>query len=310
MNNRLPALFRWLTIAALADWLITRTLTRAGVFIPKSPVWITAYQGAAVFGQGASTLAGVLALAVLGWVAWREWQTHRKMTFPMMLLSLAGLSLLFLFVPAVGWLAVVNHLLLLAMLAILFWRARRHPWLMSPIIALGSSSLYQFLPALYGTLNLTEPPPIALALFNLGEMFVVLSALGVGWVGGRGATQREWVLAAIPALIFTGMFLSVPAMAGIFSIWSVGLTLFLPWPFYTLSVWAIGIAILKAMREKSTLGWGILLLAAGGYASQLSTQAFYGLIAVWMLVYSLEECPQRNTPPIRNPQNYTIPMPQ
>jgi len=305
MNNRLPALFRWLTFAALLDWLITRTLTRAGVFIPKSPAWITAYQGAAVFGQGASTLAGLLALTALGWVAWQEWPPRRNRAFSLILGGLGGLSLLFLFIPAVGWLAVLNHLLLLVALAVIFWRARQHLWLMVPILALITSSLYQFLPALYEALHLSETPSVTLGLFNLGEMLVVLSALGFGWVAGQGATRREWVLAAIPAIAFTGMFLSVPAMAGIFSIWSVGLTLFLPWPLYTLSVWGTGVAILKAMREKSALGWGILLLASGGYASQLSTQTFYGLIAVWMLVFTLNEAdiPQ-NEPTSRNLQNF------
>lgn len=310
MNNRLPALFHWLSIAALADWLITRTLTRAGVFIPKSPVWSTAYQGAAVFGQGASTLAGVLALAVLGWAAWQEWQTRRNHIFPLILGGLGGLSLLFLFIPAVGWLAVANHLLLLVALAIIFWRSRQQLWLHLPILALMISSLYQLIPAVYETLHLPGPPAFALTVFNFGEILVVLSGLGFGWVAGRGATRRDWLLAALPALVFTGMFLSAPAMAGIFSIWSVGLTLFLPWPLYTLSVWATSLALLKAFREKQALGWVILLLVAGGYASQLSAQAFYGLIAVWMLVFSLdEELPQQDrltTNPVKFQANITV----
>ncbi|MCB9135871.1 MAG: hypothetical protein H6636_10630 [Anaerolineales bacterium] len=289
MNNQVPPLLRWLTFAALLDWLITRTLTRAGVFIPKSPAWITAYQGVAVFGQGASTLAGLLALAALGWVAWQEWQTRRNRVFPLTLGGLGGLSLLFLFIPAVGWLAVVNHALLLIALAINFWRTRRQFWLHLPILALMISSLYQLIPAVYETLHLPGPPAFALTFFNFGELLVVLSGLGFGWVAGRGATRREWLLAALPALVFTGMFLSVPAMAGIFSIWSVGLTLFLPWPLYVVSLWATSLALLKVFREEQILGWVILLLVAGGYASQLSAQAFYGLIAVWMLVFSLDE---------------------
>ncbi|NUM49210.1 MAG: hypothetical protein HUU38_31300 [Anaerolineales bacterium] len=294
MNNQVPPLLRWLTFAALLDWLITRTLTRAGVFIPKSPAWITVYQVTAGFGQGASTLAGLLALAALGWVAWQEWQSRRNRVFPLILGGLGGLSLLFLFIPAVGWLAVANHVLLLIAFSIFFWRVRRHLWLLLPLLALMISSLYQLIPSLYETLHLPGPPAYGLMFFNIGEALVALSGVGFGWVAGRGATRREWLLAALPALVFMGMFLSVPAMAGIFSIWSVGLTLFLPWPLYVVSLWAASIALLKAFREKHVLGWVILLLAAGGYASQLSVQAFYGLIAMWILVYSLdEELPQQ-----------------
>ncbi len=43
MKNRLPVFFTWLPLAALADWLLARTLARAAIFMPKSPAFIQIY---------------------------------------------------------------------------------------------------------------------------------------------------------------------------------------------------------------------------------------------------------------------------
>ncbi len=301
--KRLPDLFRWLIIAALADWLITRTLTRAGAFIPKSNAWIATYQIVSAVALAASTLAGIIALATLVWTARQEWKIHRKAAFPFIILLLVGLNVVFLFTPAVGWLGLANRLLLLVVLGYFFGRVRSRRWLLLPVLALITGNLYQLLPALFESLHLAGPAPFSLTLFNLGEILVVMSGLSFGWVAWRNSILRDRFLAAIPAVLFAGMFLSVPAMAGIFSIWSVGLTLFLPWPFYVLSLWAVCIATMKAIREDNIIGWGILLLAAGGYASQLSTQSFYGIIGVWVLVYAVNW----GKPDVKEPGDLLVP---
>ena len=40
----LPTLWVLLAAAALVDWLVTRTVTRFAIFIPKTPAMITGYQ--------------------------------------------------------------------------------------------------------------------------------------------------------------------------------------------------------------------------------------------------------------------------
>ncbi|MEK7786218.1 MAG: hypothetical protein AAB658_12470, partial [Chloroflexota bacterium] len=62
-GGSLPVFFRWLTIAALADWLITRTVTRTAIFMPKPPPVVAAYQALTLLGQLAFTVTGLLALA-------------------------------------------------------------------------------------------------------------------------------------------------------------------------------------------------------------------------------------------------------
>jgi hypothetical protein len=67
-------------------------------------------------------------------------------------------------------------------------------------------------------------------------------------------------------------------------IWSNGLTLFLPWWFYAAALWFMGVAVLRRVQvgDFGTAA-ALLLLAAAGYAPQLSSQLFMGLIALRIL---------------------------
>lgn len=290
-------LLHWLALAAAADWLIARTLTRAAIFIPKPPPVLALYQTLNLAGQLATTLVGLLGLGMLGWMAWHEWRTcDRFDRFPLglsvkslpgvglslILLSQIGFSLMFLWVAPTGWGVVAN--LGLGVVAVVTIAARRRQnALLLPALALLLGRLYQLLPAWYTAWGSPGPPPLTETLFNLGELLVVASAGSLWYAYGRGASRREMFMAAGPALAFTWLYLANPALTGTLAVWSTGLTLYLPWPLYTLSLWLAGVTAAAALRRKEPAGWAILLLAAGGYAPQLSTQAFLGLIALWLL---------------------------
>jgi len=289
----LPSLFRWLTLAALADWLITRTLTRSAIFVPKSPPVITAYEALGLIGQWAFTLTSLLALVAVGWMAFRLLRARRGIVLPITLLGLLALSLLFVVIPPGGWLAVDYHLLVIAAAGLIGWgmwtRAggggRKIAWVF-PALALLAGEALQLNQALFGAMRWPGPPPGAMTLFNLGELFAVLSMVGLWWAycwypGQDGI--RPYVLAALPALAFSAAHLINPAMTGIVAIWSTGLTLYLPWPVYAVSLWLAGVVVFASLRRGDAVGWAVLLLAAGGYAPQLSTQVFLILIALWLL---------------------------
>lgn len=305
------SLVRWLTWVALADWLIGRTFSRSAIFMPKPPLVLTIYRVFTVAGQLAAVLTGLLALGMLGWIAWHEWQTRRIIWLPLVLLAQAGLSLVFLFVAPAGWWPVVYQGLSLGAVGLILGfgiyglrftiyghdgtgagSKRRQATkqvmvLLLPALALLSGKLYQTLPALYTAMQWPGPPPLTELFFNLGELCVVLSSAGLWFAYGRGASRRTWLVAAVPALAFSGMYLANPAMSGILTIWSNGLSLYLPWPLYAVSLWLAGVTVLVSLRRKRLAGWALLLLAAGGYTPQLSTQTFLGLIALWLLAQSI-----------------------
>lgn len=289
-------LLRWLVAAALFDWLVTRTLTRSAIFMPKPPPVLLAYQALGLAGQVALSLTSLLALSALGWIAWHTWQTRHTVGLPLALLGQAILSLLFLVIAPVGWLALIGHFCYLLAVALCLlpgwfgqnknsaWRPAPMVAYLLPALALISGRLHQALPAWYATWQWPGPPPLTGLLFNLGELLIVLSCLALWWVYGRGARWPVWLGAALPALALSGAHLTNAAMTGILAVWSMGLTLYLPWPLYALSLWCAVVTVMATRQSSANaVGWAILLLAASGYAPQLSVQAALSLIALWLL---------------------------
>jgi hypothetical protein len=297
-------LIRWLAVTALFDWFVTRTITRATIFVPKPAPVILLYQALNVAGQLALTLTGLLALSVLGWIAWHEWRQQHKVGLALALVGQMLLSLLSLVVPPAGWLALTSHVLYLAVIGFLVFHAiqlQSRAWnrklgvitpcplpfaLVLPALAMIAGRLHQGIPMLDTALHWPGPSALTGLLFNLGELLVVLSAFALWWAYGRSASWRTWLVAALPVLALAAAHLTNAAMTGILAIWSMGLTLYLPWPLYAVSLWLAGITVIIALRRDNYVGWAILLMAAGGYAPQLSVQAFLGLIALWLLAAS------------------------
>ena len=306
--GRTPPFIRWLALAALADWLITRTLARAAIFMPKPPPVLAAYRALILGGQLASSLSALLALLALGWLAWQS-RKEFKGALSLALLVLLLYSLVALAIPPGGVIRLIEHLLTLMItgwIGLEAWRragsAAGKIAVLLPGLALGFGGLYQASQNLYEAFGLPGPPPFALALFNLGELFAVLTPVGIWWASRAGWSSDSkavptlirgaawWrrgialsLLAAIPAMGFSAFTLLNPSMAGILAIWSTGLTLYLPWPLYAVSLWLFGMALLTLRRQNSPVAWALLLLAASGYAPQLSSQVFFGLIGLSLI---------------------------
>jgi hypothetical protein len=284
----LSPLWRWLSLAALADWLITRSVTRAAIHMPKTPLLITGYEGLAILGQWASTFAALLALIMLGWIAWRlrrEWWQAGLWG------GLLAFHLAFLFIAPAGVWTVMYHGWLLGLLGVMagqVWRATA-AWATRLGVALTAFSLsagvvYQLLPALYTALDWPGPAPLVLPLFNLGELGVALVPLAFWWMA-RPATivRHHYAWALLPAAVFTIGHLVNPSMTAILSIWSTGLTLYLPWPLYALSLYAASVVALHGVHHDWPLGWAMVLLTASGYAPQLGAQVAGAWLGLWLL---------------------------
>lgn len=306
------SLLRWLVVAALLDWLVTRSLARLAIFMPKSAALLAGYQGLIAFGQAASVLCAVLALLAMGSLAWHV----RRNAGGLPALGLAGLillSLASLLIAPAGWMRVGFHALLIGVLLWLLQAARLKSsrpasrlavWI--PGLALLAGELYQAIQALYGAMGWPGPAAYAIGIYNLGEALALLSPLSLWWYYRREAgSRRIYAWAAIPALAFAIFYWLSPSMAGILAVWSAGLTLYLPWPAYVLSLWLASASLLILSKKRLSAAWALLLLAAGGYAPQLSTQAFLGLVALWLLAMPQEtpaQVPVENNPKNRSRQ--------
>lgn len=285
--------FRLLVLVALADWLVSRSLARMAIFMPKTPLIITIYRDLSFAGQYASVLCALLALFGIGWIAWRLRRRFGGVSsVAFACLGLLGLALL---LPAPnGWLQIISLLLVLGIAAWLGVSASmsapgmdRKIAILVPAAAVWMGGLYHTIQSLYSALRLPGPPAYTPAIFNLGELLVVLTPFCLWWVygrqdGGRGVA-RAYLWGFLPAALFMISRLANPAMAGILAIWSTGLTLYLPAPLYAVALW-LGIATLLISRKQgSPAAWVLLLLACAGYAPQLSSQIFLSLIALSLL---------------------------
>ncbi len=282
MMPRNSPYFQWLALAALAEWLIVRTISRAAIHLPKSPAMIEVYGLVNRGGQLATTFVTLLSLVLLSWIAAWEWR-RRAIFLPLVLILLAALSLAFLVLVAPPWLALVYQLLTLIVLVRLGLSNPRRALAVLPASALMAGTLFQMLPNLYAALAWAGPPPLTGQLFNLGELLVVTSLAVWWWIAGRSRSWRLWLAATVPALLFAASFQRDPAMTGILAIWSTGLTLFLPWPIYAVALCLAGVTVLHAWRRNPPLASAILLFTAAGYPPQLSSQLFCALIGLWLL---------------------------
>jgi hypothetical protein len=281
-----PLFFRWLTYAALLDWLIGRTITRSALFMPKTPLMIAAYQTLGTIGQVAFTLTSLLAVLAVLWIAW---QGRRNIAFSLLLITGVVFSLVFIFVMPEGWWLVSDRRLMgdrhCAAGTVVAHRSdrRRKIAVTIPMLAVWLGAVYQLLPALAQALQLPEAPTLGQTLFNAGEILVALTPIGLWLLVRPHERTRVYVLAAIPAILFSIMHLAAPAMISIMSIWSIGLTLYLPWPIYALSLWLGTVIVISALKHDQPIGWALLLLLAAGYAPQVSTQVFISIIALQLL---------------------------
>jgi hypothetical protein len=301
--NRYPIFFRWLVWAALIDWLVGRSLTRSAIFMPKSPVILLIYQFLGTLGQLAATGTALLALAALGWLAWTNLRAGRSLVLPFALASIASLSLVFLFVPPAGTLLLIYYVNMILAIGSLGWQALQARMELAKrtaaalvALALLTSAVYLIGPALFGVLRLPGPAEFSGDVFNLGEMLVLLAGVSLWWAYGRPASRRAWLLSAIPAGGFTAIHLVNPAIAGVISIWSTGLSLYLPWPFYTLTIWLAALVGINSFERRDPAGWAILLLAAGGYTPQLTSHAFLGIAALSLLLPTAETSSEHTRP--------------
>jgi hypothetical protein len=300
---------RWLMVGALTEWLISRTLTRAAIHIPKTPTLITGYQLLNTVGQVAAAFVALLAVFILVWLAWYEWQHKGERLRPLLLIGRVTLSLAFLFIIPSNESLLLHHLLTLALLSsFTLSYLQTHPSppvsnqlvYLSVVATLGSGVIYQMMPVWYAVLHLPGPAPVTGLLFNLGEGLVVFSMIGLWWVYGRAAAWRVWFFALLPTAFFALLYGRDPAMTGILVIWSTGLSLYLPWMLYATALCLAVVTFLTGWRKNPPVAVALALLAAAGYAPQMSSQLFCALIALWWLAR-----PQ-TTPAHSSPQPQSI----
>lgn len=278
---KFKALLPALGIAALLDWLLTRTLTRVGIFVPKTPAMIVLLQGISQVGLFMSVLATLLAYillltSILDAFFHREEGLFGSVLLLWVLLSLAGM-----WVDAQSWLVVLTRLISVLVLVILGLRIayKGEYFILPACLALVLVQLY----ALASAARWEWAQSGGVALVYLGEAGALLSALALWGKCGRSASRTSYLLALLPAGLYLAMMTFNASMTAVLAIWSMGLSLYLPAPFYAMALWLALVALFELMRKHDFRAWGVVLLFCSGFASQLGVQFAYACIALWLL---------------------------
>lgn len=218
---------------------------------------------------------------------------------------IAVLSLTHIFFGNLNWYNVSFHILALVAhwsLTLFFLLRRKEndaAKIALLLVALAYTGQYLFFflerlavrPALFGLTNLSA--------VELGELAAVLApfpffaATALPNSGWRNA--RRWILPLLLATLFSaGNIVDIVAnqgFSGVFTIWSVGMRLFLPWPLYALALALFSYSVLtcfsrtisKSDYANRNTGLGLLLLLFAGYRLQIPYQHLLALLAMMLL---------------------------
>lgn len=138
-----------------------------------------------------------------------------------------------------------------------------------------------------------------LLFLNLGEIAAVCAPAAFFWAialpHGQWRHPARWVLPTILVLVFSAGNVADAVLnqgfMGVFTIWSLGMNLFLPWPLYAISGGLFVYSVLtcftgrgRRSREANPgIGLGLLLLVFAGYALQLPFQFVMAVLSTALL---------------------------
>ncbi|MEO8286418.1 MAG: hypothetical protein ABI670_08270 [Chloroflexota bacterium] len=136
---------------------------------------------------------------------------------------------------------------------------------------------------------------------RLGELAAALAPfpffVAIAIPGGEWRRPRRWVLPIVALLLFSAGniadMIADQGYTGVFAIWSVGFTLYLPWPLYAVSLALFLYALQTCFGRKGgaeaaafaspNTGMGLLLLFFAGFYLQLTLQHLLALLALLLL---------------------------
>jgi hypothetical protein len=294
-----------LAVAAFAELVLNRTITRAGIFIPKHGLAADAYGiislisqpifAAAMLLAVVHTMLVVVLLATMHLGPVSDLRGLRRAAAAAICAVLISALILAGYPPSLwsgqvfGWLAMLALILLATPAA----PARR--WLALAIAATGALSLAStLLPGLGQAASRSAITAAAPHLTAAGEAVLLIGVLPLAAAVGRRPLAGWPAIAGLFAgLLFAVAYLAAPAMMATMAIWTLGLTLYLPFPLYGLALALWCYALLSGQE-----GAGVVLLLAAGIGLTVSLHHLLLIGALYALTVApteIAEAPERET---------------
>jgi len=302
----------WTLLAAgLGELFLYRMLSRIGVHIPKEGAALDVYNALVRTGSFAfnvSSVAVFLALGLLAYASARRWGSRQPLraATPALIGAFGAISLLFAFVDegesaklAYG---AFSAGLMIALAAIAWTDGRSDPLRKATVgmivLAYLFAQYYTLSNQAYRALDLTAAPPATTRALEMAELLVVATALLAFWRWSGVRAGLSWRpspvqlgVAGLLVFAFLGAYRGEDSStAAILSLWTVGLTLYLPLPVYALALGLYAAALVaclgRARRDPAFLPDAIALglLPVAGLTLDLTYQHLVALVALLLLV--------------------------
>jgi len=302
----------WTLLAAgLGELFLYRMLSRVGVHIPKEGLAQDVYSALVRTGSFAfnvSSVAVFLALGLLAYASARRWDGRQPLlaVTPPLIAAFGAASLLLAFVDegesaklAYG---AFSAGLMIALAAIAWTDGRgdfgRKATVALIVLAYLFAQYYTLSNQAYRALDLTVAPPLTTRALEIAELLVVATALLAFWRWSGARSGLRWRpspvqlgVAGLLVFAFLGAYRGEDSStAAILSLWTVGLTLYLPLPLYALALGLYGAALVaclgRARRDPAHIADAIALglLPVAGLTLDLTYQHLVAIVALLLLV--------------------------
>ncbi len=282
-----------LAIASLLEFLLVRNFSRMGVFLPHEYFVTLAYDSLVAFGSVMFTLASLLVIIlflllatplVKGTGLGPASSTATSFVFA----ALALLSVLFLFLFPTPWASLVYIALSAGAVMIIARSVSSKVGLLGKIAAalIASTFLasytFQAWPLIDFGAGSTSANPVALSVYQLGEILAVFVPVPLLVLEGRNWTERKPVRPLLVTLVFSAVFaiayLRSPWLVSIISMWTLGFIFHLPFPFYLAAFAALLLLIVANIRVNPNLAYGLIFLMLAGRMMQLTYLNLLGIL--------------------------------
>jgi hypothetical protein len=298
-----PVVLTALVVASVSEMLFLRVVSRVGVHIPKEEPILTVYRWLTAYGDFAFNVAVLLAASAAGLLVYRLASEYRTSFVGSALLPalIAALLIGAAFQAAAGSsevprlaFGVMSCAALLATLCLAWPSAAVGPRVRL-VMTLMVSGLLLGQYHVLGQITLqaagsTASLPLGTAALGLAEALVLLAGMAVFWAWfpwrERMTSHRiELGAASLASMVLVGAFLREPSTTSILSLWTSGITMYLPFPLYVASFWLYIATAAYAVRrpELRPIGFALLLIFAAGLLLETTYQHLLAIVALTLV---------------------------
>ncbi len=285
----LGAVIALLSVAALTELLLIRTLYRVGIYIPKDGPFRIVYQLLTAVGSFAMNLSSVLvvvALALLAAQAWRRGQ--RSVAYVLGAFLATSLLLAAIGTHDLGPMARLVFMLGVAVVAWPFVRTSAGVWPRVAVAGVALSALLSSYAGLVADATWLVPsghgPGGAVGAQLAAEALVVMTAFAfcAAWIASDGPQIRPLLVGLGPAVALLLAWRANGAITGILVLWTAGLRLYLPVGIYAIAMWVFSSAAVGWLARHGWRSAGLVLILVAGLL--LESTYLQGLLLVALVL--------------------------